>query len=96
MSGKIAIINHEFNETATKLKQNHRDILKTYKEVTKLTEALVNSKGGLDSDKLRPKVTGLLDGVESDIISRLTNLFQQTEEVIKDYETVIKNVDTSC
>ncbi|MBO0473772.1 hypothetical protein JZO86_08670 [Enterococcus ureasiticus] len=94
MSGKIAVINHEFEQTTSELKSSHQEIIDSYKKVIELTKQL--SSGSLNTDKLSPKIQGLMDGVNSDVVSRLTELFNQTENVIKDYETVIVNVDTSC
>lgn len=94
MSGKIAVINHEFEQTASDLKRSHHEIIDSYKKVIELTNQL--SSGSLNTDNLTPKIQGLMDGVNSDVVSRLTELFNQTENVIKDYEAVIMNVDTSC
>jgi hypothetical protein len=94
MSGKIAVINHEFEQTTSQLKQSHQEIINAYKRIIELTNQL--GSDSLNTEKLTPKIQGLMDGVNSDVISRLTELFNQTENVIKDFETVIVNVDTSC
>ncbi|EOH95937.1 hypothetical protein UAY_03363 [Enterococcus moraviensis ATCC BAA-383] len=92
--GKIAVINHEFEQTTSNLKRSHHEIINSYKKVIELTNQL--GSGSLNTDNLTPKIQGLMDGVNSDVVSRLTELFNQTENVIKDYEAVIMNVDTSC
>ncbi|WP_321384228.1 hypothetical protein [uncultured Enterococcus sp.] len=92
--GKIAVIDQEFTQMATELKANHEEILEAYEKLNELMRAL--SDGALKTEQLTPKIEGLLDGVNSDIISRMKELFTQTETVITDYESVIMNVDTSC
>lgn len=92
--GKIAVIDQEFTQMATELKANHEEILEAYEKLTELMRAL--SDGALKTEQLTPKIEGLLDGVNSDVISRMKELFTQTETVITDYESVIMNVDTSC
>ncbi|MGC6767717.1 hypothetical protein ACYSNR_13935 [Enterococcus sp. LJL128] len=94
MSGKIAVIDQEFTQVAADLERSHQELLDAYEKIIELTKSL--SAGALNTDALTPKIDGLMEGVSSDVIARLKELFTQTKTVIQEYETVIINVDTSC
>ncbi len=74
---------------------NHQSIINNYEALTKKLEEVVSESGSLYGPKFSPKVRGLTDVINTDIVTRLEELFKVTEEVIKNYEKTIANIDTS-
>lgn len=95
MVHKVAIIKEEFLTLAKKLEMNHQSIINKHEVLTKKLEEVVSESGSLYSPQFSPKVKGLADVIDTDIITRLEKLFKVTEEVIKNYEKTIANIDRS-
>lgn len=95
MNGKIAIINHEFSELTDKLERTHTELIDSYKQLIDKTNQLVSSSGSFNTDEVSPKVQKLTESINSDVIARVRTTFQETENAIKNFETIILNIDST-
>lgn len=95
MAKKVAVIEKEFSELAEKLKLTHESLINNYEILTKRLERVVSQSGPLYAPEFSPKVQGLVEVIDTDIITRLEKLSEVTEELIKNYEEAIVNMDTS-
>ncbi len=95
MSDKVAIIDDEFTRLIKKLEMNHKSIINNYEIIIRKLEEVVSETGPLYAPQFSPKVKELTETINTDILVRLEKLFEVTEEVIKNYEETIVNLDTS-
>ncbi|HLR36100.1 MAG TPA: hypothetical protein VK071_12340 [Tissierellales bacterium] len=95
MVDKVAVIEEEFSRLNKKLEMNHQSIINNYEALTRKLDEVVSESGSLYAPEFSPKVQGLNEIINTDIIAMSEQLFTVTEEVIKNFEKAIVNMDTS-
>ncbi len=96
MSDKLFSIESEFNQVKGELKSNHKELLTETRNLLQLIEDTVSESGPLYAKEFSSKALDTVSSIEKDVVLRLENIFNATEESIDNFEVSIKNIDTTC
>lgn len=96
MSNKLSLIESEFTQVKGELKSNHEKLLTDTRQLLQLIENTVSESGPLYAKEFSSKVLDTVSSIDKDIVLRLQNVFNATEECIENFEISIENIDTIC
>lgn len=96
MSDKLLAMESEFNQVKRDLKSNHKELLKDTRNLLKIIKDTVSESGPLYAKEFSSKVIDTASSIENDVILRLEEVFNATEETIENFEISVKNIDSTC